>query len=272
MADGTNDPGISAPNGNSALCAIRARVPLFALALALLLGLAAPRTAAAHRVNVFAWVEAGTVRVEATFPGGRPVAHGTVVVRQAGTTEVLFTGATDDAGKLAFPVPAQDLAEGADLEITVDAGSGHADAWIVTAAEIRAGQAPAAAASSTAPGLGAGKKKESAAAQSRTASTGTPESGKAPAGARAPAPAAGPAGAALPSAEAVAQAAAQAAAAAVNEALERRLAPLTQALARQAKAGPGLAEIVGGIGWIVGLAGLVALVRARRLRGRPEGR
>ena len=46
-----------------------------------------------------------------------------------------------------------------------------------------------------------------------------------------------------------------------------RLAPLRQRL--QEAQQPGLAEIVAGIGYLVGIAGLVAYARARRLAKDP---
>lgn len=45
--------------------------------------------------------------------------------------------------------------------------------------------------------------------------------------------------------------------------LDARLAPVEQALAQRA-AGPDLRDIVGGIGWIIGLLGLAAYMKYRR--------
>lgn len=43
--------------------------------------------------------------------------------------------------------------------------------------------------------------------------------------------------------------------------LEEKLAPLRQALARQQENSPGLRDIIGGLGWILGLLGLAAYLR-----------
>lgn len=51
----------------------------------------------------------------------------------------------------------------------------------------------------------------------------------------------------------------------LKAAVEREIAPLRQRL--QAAQQPGLPEIVGGLGYLVGIAGLVAYFRARRLAG-----
>ena len=47
----------------------------------------------------------------------------------------------------------------------------------------------------------------------------------------------------------------------VNAALDAKLAPIKRAVLGQS--GPGVVEIVGGIGWIFGLAGVAAYFRSR---------
>lgn len=51
---------------------------------------------------------------------------------------------------------------------------------------------------------------------------------------------------------------------AVDKALKRELAPVKRMLAEMHDAGPGMSEIFGGIGWLVGLGGLLAYARSRR--------
>ena len=48
-----------------------------------------------------------------------------------------------------------------------------------------------------------------------------------------------------------------------NALLESRLAPLRRQLAEMRQDGPGLREIVGGMGWLVGLAGIALYLRSR---------
>jgi nickel transport protein len=50
----------------------------------------------------------------------------------------------------------------------------------------------------------------------------------------------------------------------VNAAMERQLAPVKTLLLEQIDRDPGLKDIIGGIGWIIGLAGLAAYYRQRR--------
>lgn len=49
----------------------------------------------------------------------------------------------------------------------------------------------------------------------------------------------------------------------VNSALDAKLAPIKRTLLEQVEAGPGLREIIGGIGWIFGLVGVAAYFKSR---------
>ncbi|MDD3313408.1 MAG: hypothetical protein PHP91_14845, partial [Pseudodesulfovibrio sp.] len=79
---------------------------------------------------------------------------------------------------------------------------------------------------------------------------------------------AAPAEAAAPAApaEAAAPAAvpAQADTAAIEAVVRREVAPIKQMLLEMHDAGPGVVEIVGGIGWIFGLFGVAAYVKSRK--------
>lgn len=49
----------------------------------------------------------------------------------------------------------------------------------------------------------------------------------------------------------------------INNALDRKLAPLKQMIAAQYNSGPAMSEIIGGIGWIFGLVGIAAYFKRR---------
>jgi len=49
----------------------------------------------------------------------------------------------------------------------------------------------------------------------------------------------------------------------VDARLESRLGPLTHLLDKAFQQGPGLVEVFGGLGWIIGLAGLYAWGRSK---------
>ena len=50
----------------------------------------------------------------------------------------------------------------------------------------------------------------------------------------------------------------------INAALEQKLAPLRKMLAEQYNAEPSLRDIIGGIGWLLGLAGIALYFKSRR--------
>jgi len=85
--------------------------------------------ALAHRINIFAIDEGGTIYTESTFAGKRPVKKGVIRVFNADGT-LVFTGKTDDKGLLTFPRP-----EPGPLSVEVNAGMGHKSLWELDAVE-----------------------------------------------------------------------------------------------------------------------------------------
>ena len=96
-----------------------------------LAGLLAASPALAHRLNVFASVEDGTVVVEASFPDGGPARMGAVRVYDA-QDRLIRTLTLGEDGTARFPV--EGAADG--LRVEVDAGEGHSDYWILTPADL----------------------------------------------------------------------------------------------------------------------------------------
>lgn len=91
-------------------------------------------TALAHKVNLFAYVEAGKIHTESFFPDGRPVEGGTVRVYDSGDT-LLLEGTTDKDGLFSFAIPKVD-----DLNIVIDASMGHKNRFKLKKAEVEAGK------------------------------------------------------------------------------------------------------------------------------------
>ena len=50
----------------------------------------------------------------------------------------------------------------------------------------------------------------------------------------------------------------------VNRALDSRLSPITRMLAASVESGPTLRDIIGGLGWLLGLCGIAAYFRSRK--------
>lgn len=96
------------------------RKAVWAVVSALLLTGFSSASAWAHKVNVFAYAEGGTVFVESYFPDGSPVVQGAVTVTDPKGAKI-FEGKTDTQGRAQFPVPS----EKTDLTIEVNASMGH---------------------------------------------------------------------------------------------------------------------------------------------------
>ena len=196
---------------------------LTALVLALLMHTAA----LAHRVNIFAYVENGEVVVECSYSKSKRVNRGAIEVLSLQSGETLLTGETDEAGHFRFPVPEAARKTGSGLRIVLKAGEGHQNEWVVDAAEfMNAESGPATAA----------------------VATRTDGENKQPAPEAVPAPGALSRG----DVEEI-----------VNAALDAKLAPIRRAVLERTEDGPGMREIIGGIGWIFGLVGVAAYFKSR---------
>ena len=91
-------------------------------------------SALAHKVNLFVYVEGGTVYTESYFPDGRPVAKGKIAVFDS-RKQPLLEGTTDEEGLFRFSVPVVD-----DLTIELDASMGHKTSFTLKKAEVEAGK------------------------------------------------------------------------------------------------------------------------------------
>ena len=204
------------------------RLCLCLLWLGLFLTLGAP--AEAHRVNIFAFVDGGEIQVECGFSRGSSVQAGKIEVLDAATGATLLTGVTDEQGVFRFPVPASAREQGHDLLIRVNAGEGHQNEWRIPAADL--GQAP-----------GDGVDAVSAIRELQQAATVPP-------------------GASRDDQTYVLSR--QELEKIIDTALEQKLAPIRKMLAEQYNAEPSMRDIIGGIGWLLGLAGIAAYFKNRR--------
>ena len=185
-----------------------------------------PAPALAHRVNVFAYVEGGEIVVECSYSKSKRVRHGAITVQDAAGGETLLQGTTDEEGLFRFLIPDQARASGSSLRILLQAGEGHQNEWIVDAAEFMDAGVPRPLAPD---------------AEAATAVAMSPDRTD-------------PDAAGLSRAD-VAEV--------VNAVLDAKLAPIRRALLEQSQSGPGMQEIIGGIGWIFGLVGIGAYFKSR---------
>ena len=187
-------------------------------------------TAIAHRVNVFAWAEGDTVYVESKFSGGKKIVGGKIIVTDSNGVEVL-TGQTNDQGEFSFKRPQQ-----TELKIILEAGMGHRAQWTLPVDD---GQADHPADQS---------RSEKASAQNKLKNPDTPidhqnsETQTAVYG--------GPSRAEI---EAI-----------VEKALDKKMKPVLEMLAESRAKGPGISDILGGIGYIIGLVGVAAYFHSHK--------
>ena len=195
--------------------------------LLLLSALLLPAPAQAHRVNIFAWLEGDSVMVECGFNRSSPVKNGLVTVFDVTDGKELLRGHTDDNGRFSFPVPAAARA-GHGLRIQIAAGEGHQNDWTMDASEFSGAAAPTASPLEKVDG--ADRPQGAADSATAAAPSATPDEVRA----------------------------------IVNAALDAKLGPIRRDLAAQVNAGPSLRDIIGGIGWILGLAGIGLYFKGRR--------
>lgn len=207
-----------------------------------------PAQAAAHRLNVFAWLDNDQILVECNFGDKHPAVNAQVNVTDDATKQSLLHGTTNGNGNFAFPVP-EVIRQGHGLLITVNAGQGHVGQWTMDASELYA------AASLTA-GFDAAaienRQQQHENIRLREATTQVaPE--------MMPQPAAG-GNVGLPTT----QMSQEDMRAIIHGALEQHLSPIHRQLAAQSAKGPTIAEIIGGIGWIIGLVGIALYFKSRK--------
>ena len=103
--------------------------------IVLVIVLMMPGLAAAHSIQVFAYVENGMIKGEGTLSGGKKVKNGEIRVVSKISEELLLTTTTGDTGLFSIDPETLGLAEPVDLIIVLDAGPGHRSQWQLSAAD-----------------------------------------------------------------------------------------------------------------------------------------
>ena len=202
---------------------------LFLFSISILL----PLTVHAHKLRIFAWPEGEIIYGETAFSGNRQPKSAEITVQDAASHTVLLTTRTDEQGKFNFTVPQKAVEEHLDLLLVVNAGEGHRGEWPLPAAEYLVLTEP--------PMVADIKNSTSTIAK--------------------PSPS-------LPADSAnTVSVDEQLLRRIVDEELEKKLAPLKYMLAESRENKPGLQDILGGIGYILGLAGLFAWIKANKQKG-----
>ncbi|BDD86471.1 hypothetical protein [Desulfofustis limnaeus] len=187
--------------------------------------LAAAQPATAHKVNLFALVENGTINGTATFSGGRPAKQAQITVIDSNSGAVVREGRTDEHGAFSLPLPQQAAELQGDLVIVVSAGDGHRNEWTITVDEYlaRTDRLDASALPPEQPPLA-----EQTASRSMTTVTD----------------------------ERLQHV--------VETAVERQIAPLRRTLLETRDQRPLWRDVVAGIGYIIGIFGIIAWIKHRK--------
>lgn len=198
----------------------------------LLFFLLACESAWAHRLIVFAYVDGGAIKASANFGKDRPAKNIPVELRGVQSEDVFAEGRTNESGEVSIPLPQAVLDQPQDLLVVFRAGQGHRNQWRITAASYG----------------GATEKshrhpQESSQANAEKISSSTGDTRL------------------NPDVDVYLEKI-------VEGVVRREIAPLKAMVAEQAASGPGLQEIIGGLGWIVGIFGAAALGRASKTKGR----
>ncbi|MBW2658398.1 MAG: cobalamin biosynthesis protein CbiL [Deltaproteobacteria bacterium] len=206
---------------------------LFTLAFGILLSLLAPVPGHAHKVRIFAWEEGGTIKTESVFSGGRPAKSAQISVTSGQDRKLLLSGKTDEDGMFSFPVPATAKENQSDLEITVNSGDGHKNSWLLEARDYL-----------------------------QTTGNGTPPR---------PPPVAPDTFPGQPTTTPDLQQKGTVSAAdqaelynIIESALDKQLGPIRRSLAELQDKKVSLQDILGGIGYILGLAGIAAYFKSQK--------
>jgi nickel transport protein len=184
----------------------------------------------AHRVNVFAWAEGDTIYVEGKFSGGKKIAGGKIIVTDAGGVEVL-TGQTNDQGQFSFQRP-----QPAELKIILEAGMGHRAQWTLPVDDGHTDH-PVDESRSEKTNAQTRLKYPDDQIYHRNPRTQTADY-------------AGPSRAEIEDI--------------VEKVLDKKMRPLLEMLAESRHAGPGIGDVLGGIGYIIGLVGIAAYFHSRK--------
>ncbi|MFP3983173.1 MAG: hypothetical protein ACLFV2_05725 [Desulfurivibrionaceae bacterium] len=181
----------------------------------------------AHGVRVFAWSEGDKIRVETAFRGGNPARQAEITVRDEKSGDKLISGLTDDLGVFRFSIPDRARQEGMDLKITADCGPGHKGHWLLKAEEYLDVPAPAASEPEKSEQKQEGK---AGGDKEDVRASGINE---------------------------------QALRRIISEELDKKLAPVKKRLHENQRQ-VDIKDIIGGIGWLLGLAGIAAWFRSKR--------
>ena len=182
----------------------------------------------AHRAMIFAWIDGDIVHTQSKFNGDRKAIGAHVEVYDSNGHKLL-SGKTDTNGDFSFKLPQKTA-----LKIVLQAGSGHHVEWKISAAEIEEASGKEV--------FTEGKNPKVAVHSSQTAETDPIKE----------------------SPKKMVTLEYNELQKIIDESLDKKLAPIIKTLADIYNRGPSIRDIIGGIGYILGLVGIALYVANRR--------
>jgi len=204
----------------------------FCLMFTMLWLLLLPVSVSAHNVTVFAWVDGDTIHTQSKFSGGKRVKNAPILVYDFKDV-LLLEGKTDENGMFSFKIPQKTA-----LKIVLKASMGHLAVWKLQAEELGETESKTAVQPTgmkvplVTDSGSAGIEKNVDVLESTKISLGRREIEEI-----------------------------------IDASLDKKLRPITEMLADAMNQKPDFTEIMGGIGYILGLVG-IALYFANRKRNR----
>lgn len=189
-----------------------------------------PAPADAHKVNIFAYAQDGKIYAEGYFVDGSKCKNAVIEVADSKTGEKLLEGKTDDNGQMSFGIPRV-----TSLKLIVRAGEGHQNEYVISEEEVSQAMPTA--------------KKQARKKIKKQAEREQPI-GDQPADVRKVVKIA------VPSEDLEAT---------VGKVVDSKLQPVMKILLelQERSEKPGLTEILGGIGYIIGILGVIAYFKGR---------
>jgi nickel transport protein len=204
-----------------------ALVPVF---LILFLLVSVP-VAFAHKVKVFAYGEGEHIVTKSYFSNGKGVQNGHITVLDDGSRKTLIEGKTDTGGMFQFAIPLEAKQGNIDLHIILETGEGHRAEWLLAAEEYIEG-----------PGVQGSEEQVNDSSEKQVRERSLPSS----------------------LADIASECNEEDIARIVEEVLDKKLAPVKEMILKSQEQKPRLQDIMGGVGYIIGLAGIVAYMSSRK--------
>lgn len=191
----------------------------------------------AHKVRIFAFGEGGEIVGETAFSGGRGAKDSEIVVQDTVDGKTLLTCRTDDEGLFRFPIPPEARRGHLDLKIIVNVGEGHRGEWLLAADDYLTGGEDESVALDN-PTDPVNQEKSVVASASTAGMDMAVQT--------------------IPMSEKLIRRV-------TEEAMDKKLAPIKRMLTQNQSHGPSFNDILGGIGYILGLTGIAAYFKSKNM-------